>query len=118
MKICLTVVFGLVSVMFASEVNAARFFNRSKVQSTSQVQPETYQSSQGLAQQKSNTQASQGRMRHLGGGFGGGRYEGVGFSTVSAQDAITRCCYWGQKTPIDIGVQRGNNGWYATVIYR
>ena len=72
----------------------------------------------GLAQQKSNTQASQGKMRHLGGGFGGGRYEGVGFSSVSAQDAIRRCCYWGQKTPIDIGVARGPKGWYATVIYR
>ena len=73
---------------------------------------------EGLAQYKSRVQASQGRMRHIGGSFGGGRYEGVGFSTRSADDAIRNCCYWGRKTPVDIGVVRGANGWYATVLYR
>lgn len=72
----------------------------------------------GLAQQKAEVQASQGRMRHIGGSFGAGRFEGVGFSTVSAQAAIQACCYYGRKTPVDIGVARGERGWYATVLYK
>lgn len=72
----------------------------------------------GLAQQKAETQARSGRCFHPGGSFGGGTHEGCGFSTVSADDAVRHCCYWGQRTPIDIGVARGANGWYATVIYR
>ena len=71
-----------------------------------------------IAQHKANVQASEGRMRHLGGSFGDGRFEGVGFSTVSADAAIQACCYYGQKTPVDIGVARGANGWFATVLYR
>lgn len=74
--------------------------------------------SHGIAQAKSAVQAAANRLHHVRGSFGAGRYEGVGYSTVSAQDAIQRSCYWGQKTPIDIGVARGRNGWYATVIYR
>jgi hypothetical protein len=72
----------------------------------------------GLAQQKAHTQAQAGRCFHPGGSFGGGTHEGCGFSSVSADDAIRHCCYWGQRTPIDIGVARGANGWYATVLYR
>ncbi len=71
-----------------------------------------------LAQQKSTQQAGQGRMRHVGGSLGSGRYEGVGFSSRSADDAIRNACYWGQKSPVGIGVARGANGWYATVLYR
>ena len=44
--------------------------------------------------------------------------EGIGFSTVSEQKAISNCCYWGRRTPIDIGVARGARGWYAVVRYR
>jgi hypothetical protein len=72
----------------------------------------------GLAQQKAQQQAAEGKMRHVGGGFGNGNYEGVDFSTVSPDAAIKKCCYWGQRPPVDIGVARGINGWYATVIYR
>lgn len=72
----------------------------------------------GLAQSKAQIQAQAGRCFHPGGSFGGGTHEGCGFSTVSADDAIRHCCYWGQRTPIDIGVAQGPNGWYATVIYR
>ncbi len=71
-----------------------------------------------VAQQKAQQQASSRQMRHVGGSMGSGRYEGVGFSTVSADDAIRKCCYWGQRTPVGIGVARGQNGWYATVLYR
>jgi hypothetical protein len=71
----------------------------------------------GLAQSKAQIQAQAGRCFHPGGSLGG-THEGCGFSTVSADDAVRHCCYWGQRTPIDIGVARGANGWYATVIYR
>jgi hypothetical protein len=71
-----------------------------------------------IAKAKSEQQAREGRMRHVGGSMGSGRYEGVGFSTVSAEDAKRRCCYWGQRTPVGIGVVRGVRGWYATVLYR
>lgn len=80
------------------------------------VQPTSVRST-GLAQQKAEQQASEGRMRHVGGSFGGGTREGVGFSSVSADDAIRHCCYYGQYTPREIGVARGSRGWYATVIY-
>jgi hypothetical protein len=66
---------------------------------------------QGVAQ----TQADKGYCGHFGGNSG---YEGVGYSQVSGDHAIRNCCYWGQKTPIDIGVARGRNGWYACVRYR
>lgn len=72
----------------------------------------------GLAQRKAEQQASEGRCRHVGGGFGNGRYEGVGFSTSSPDAAVRACCYWGQRQAIDVGVARGRNGWYATVIYQ
>lgn len=73
---------------------------------------------ESLAQMKANTQARLGRMFHPGGGFGGGRYEGVGFSSSSAEQAIRSCCFWNVKTPIEIGVARGARGWYAAVLYR
>jgi hypothetical protein len=72
----------------------------------------------GLAQSKAEAQARSGRCFHPGGSLGGGSCEGCGFSSVSADDAVRHCCYWGQRTPIDIGVARGSNGWYATVLYR
>jgi hypothetical protein len=74
--------------------------------------------SAGLAQSKAQRQAAMNRCCHVGGGFGGGRAEGVGFSTVSADHAISKCCFWGKRQALDIGVARGSNGWYATVIYR
>lgn len=74
--------------------------------------------SAGLAQSKAERQAAMNRCCHVGGGFGGGRAEGVGFSTVSADHAISKCCFWGKRQALDIGVARGSNGWYATVIYR
>jgi hypothetical protein len=67
------------------------------------------------AQQSANASAAQGRMAHRGGSY---RYEGVGFSATSAQQAIRNCCYYGQRTPIEIAVSRGRNGWYACVRYR
>jgi hypothetical protein len=70
-----------------------------------------------LAQSKAETQAANGRCYHVGGGFGGGRYEGVGFSTSSPDAAVRACCYWGKRPVREIGVAQGRRGWYATVIY-
>ena len=74
-----------------------------------------YSYTNSTAQGVAEIQANRGSMGHCGGNRG---YEGVGFSSKSADDAIRRCCYWGQKTPIEIGVARGRNGWYACVRYR
>lgn len=77
----------------------------------------------GLAEWKSRQQASQGAMRHVGGGFGGGRYEGVGFSTRSPDQAIRSCCYYGKRPIREQSVVYGYNrqlrcwGWFATIIY-
>lgn len=72
----------------------------------------------GIAQAKAETQARAGRMFHPGGSMGSGTHEGVGFSSVSAEDAIRRCCYFGRLPVVETGVARGSNGWYACVIYR
>ena len=74
--------------------------------------------SRSVAQSKAQTAAFRGRKGHIGGSMGAGRFEGVGWSTVSAQSAIRNCCYWGRRTPVDIGVARGRDGWYACVLYR
>ena len=71
----------------------------------------------GSAQWKAEQSARLCSVQHLGGGFGGGSFEGNGFG-ATAQQAIQNSCYWGQRTPIEIGVARGANGYYATVFYR
>lgn len=75
----------------------------------------------GLAQSKSERQAAMQQCCHVGGSFGGARYEGVGFSTVSPEDAVRRCCY--SNRPIrESGVVYGYNrrlgryGWFATIL--
>lgn len=70
----------------------------------------------GLAQQKAEQAASRGFKGHVGGAINGTN-EGTGFSTVSAQDAVQHCCYWGRLHASDIGVARGPDGWYACVQY-
>ena len=67
------------------------------------------------AQESAEASARAGRMAHRGGSYA---YEGVGYSTRSADDAIRNCCYWGRRTPVEIGVARGRNGWFACVRYR
>jgi hypothetical protein len=69
----------------------------------------------GSAQGVAEMQARSGQCRHFGGNSG---YEGVGFSTISADAAIRNCCFWGQRAPVDIGVARGPRGWFACVRYR
>ena len=72
----------------------------------------------GLAQQKAEQAANMGYRNHVGGSLGGAKYEGVGWSNQSSQAAISNCCYWGQRTPAQIGVSKGADGcWYACVLY-
>ena len=71
----------------------------------------------GSAQWKAEQSARIGSVQHLGGGFGGGSFEGNGFG-ATADQAIRNSCFWGQRTPIEIGVARGANGYYATIFYR
>lgn len=70
--------------------------------------------SNATAQGVALLQASNGRCAHYGGNRG---YEGVGFSSVSADQAIRNCCYYGKLIPKEIGVARGARGWYACVRY-
>lgn len=67
------------------------------------------------AQDEAEGMARTGLLRHC--GRNGGRHEGIGFSTVSADHAIRNCCFWGQRKPREIGVARGPRGWYACVRY-
>lgn len=75
-------------------------------------------SNNDIAYAKSVQQAQNRRMRHVGGSMGTGRYEGVGMSSISAEDAIQRACYHGQKQVVGQSVVQGSNGmFYATVLY-
>ena len=49
-----------------------------------------------------------------------GQYEGIGFSTVSAEQAKRSCCFYGKRTPVDIGVAWSplRRGWFAVIRYR
>lgn len=108
--------------MMASTASAQRTYYRTARRATPAYNRTSYtrmSAPGGLAQSKSRVAASRGmRGQHVGGGFGGGRAEGVGFSSVSRADAIRRSCYWGTRPVKQIGVTRGRDGWYATVIYR
>ncbi len=60
--------------------------------------------------------ARTGTLRHL--GHNRNAYEGIG-TGPTRESAIRRCCYWGSRTPIEIGVAQGRFGrWYAVVRYR
>lgn len=88
------------------------------VQYFQEVQPVR---STGVAALKTTQQVAQGVMRHVGGSLGGARYEGVGFSSVSPEDALRRCCY-SNRPRREQSVQYGYNrslrryGWFATIL--
>ena len=68
------------------------------------------------AQQDAETMARTGVLRHC--GRSGGILEGIGMSSVSADAALRRCCYWGRPYR-EIGLARSRSGiWYAVVRYR
>ena len=57
-----------------------------------------------------------GRFRHW--GHPAGLYEGIGMAGTQ-QGAIQNCCFWGRRTPVDIGTAQMSNGmWVAVVRYR
>lgn len=114
---------AVISMGMVSQAGPFGVFSRQPVRNTAHVAQHAVHgavagATGGIAQAKAETQARHGVMRHVGGSFGAGRYEGVGFSTVSADDAIRRCCYYGQKQIVEYGVARGARGWYATVLYK
>lgn len=72
------------------------------------------------AQQAADDMARTGILRHC--GRAGGRREGIGFSTVSADHAVRSCCYYadamrGRYRIVERGVARGPRGWFAVVRY-
>ena len=80
--------------------------------------PPANTSAAGSAQWKAEISARSQSVAHIGGGFGGGSHEGNGMG-ATADQAIRNSCFWGQLTPIEIGVAKSNNGWYyATIFYR
>jgi hypothetical protein len=72
------------------------------------------------AQQAADDMARTGVLRHC--GRAGGRREGIGFSTSSAQRAIESSCYYsdamrGRYRIVEKGVARGPRGWFAVIRY-
>jgi hypothetical protein len=67
------------------------------------------------AQSDAELMARTGVLRHC--GRNGGRREGIGFSTVSADAAVRSCCYYGRYRIVERGVARGPRGWYAVLRY-
>jgi hypothetical protein len=70
------------------------------------------------AQQDAERMARTGILRHC--GTAGGRREGIGHSTVSAQAAVESCCFYkdaqrGRYRIVERGVARGPRGWYAVI---
>ena len=93
-------------------------YSTSNYSSGTQYSSTSGSSTSGLAQQKAVRAAKMGLRGHLGGGLGGAKYEGVGWSNQSAQRAIESCCYWGVRPTAQIGCTRGSDGfWYACVLY-
>ena len=64
------------------------------------------------AQQDAETMARTGILRHC--RTAGGCVEGIGMSSVSADAAIRRCCFWGRPYR-EIGVARSRSGMYFAV---
>ena len=99
----------VLALLIASSCAAVQAENISKPQPTK---------STSLAQRKADIQAARRCLCHVGGGFGGGRAEGVGKGRTR-DSAIRHCCYWGRRTPMQIGAAKSANGWwYACVLYR
>ena len=83
---------AVISMGMAAQAGPFGLFARQPVRNTAHVAQHAVQgavsgATGGIAQAKAETQARQGVMRHVGGSFGAGRYEGVGFSTASASNA-------------------------------
>lgn len=100
----------LIAAIIACEANAA---DRLRVRSHSVI---TTSSCGGTttAQHDATVMARSGRLRHSG---CAGCREGIGFSTISPEDALNRCCYSGKYPVAEESVVRGAGGWYAVRRY-
>jgi hypothetical protein len=72
------------------------------------------------AQQAAEEMARTGVLRHC--GRAGGRREGIGFSSSSAQQAVESSCFYrdalrGRYRIVERGVARGPRGWFAVIRY-
>ena len=72
------------------------------------------------AQQAADDMARTGVLRHC--GRAGGKREGIGFSSSSADAAVRSCCYYqdamrGRYRIVERGVARGPRGWFAVIRY-
>lgn len=69
------------------------------------------------AQDDAEVMARTGVLRHC--GRAGGRREGIGFSTVSADAAIRNCCYYGRYRIVERAVVWSpvRRGWFAVIRY-
>lgn len=72
------------------------------------------------AQQAAEDMARTGVLRHC--GRAGGKREGIGFSSSSAQQAIESSCFYrdamrGRYRIVERGVARGPRGWFAVIRY-
>lgn len=72
------------------------------------------------AQEAAESMARTGILRHC--GRAGGRREGIGHSTVSADAALRSCCFYsdamrGRYRIVERGVARGPRGWFAVIRY-
>lgn len=72
------------------------------------------------AQEAAEQMARTGVLRHC--GRAGGRREGIGFSSSSAQQAVESSCFYrdamrGRYRIVEKGVARGPRGWFAVIRY-
>ncbi len=70
------------------------------------------------AQEAAEQMARTGVLRHC--GRAGGRREGIGFSSSSADAAVRSCCFYadamrGRYRIVEKGVARGPRGWFAVL---
>jgi len=68
------------------------------------------------AQQDADEMARTGVLRHC--GRNAGSREGIGFSSVSAEDAERNCCFYGKYRIREKAVARGPRGWFAVIRYQ
>jgi hypothetical protein len=80
--------------------------------STCRVRTVTIQKSE--AQRRADELARRGQLGHF---WPVSTLEGIG-SGSSPEQATAHCCFWGQRSPREIGVAQGTNGlFYAVVFY-
>ena len=108
-------------LLFVCEVDARprRRRRTNNVQYTTTTYYTNYYASPAHAASAKAQQSANGGVKgwHLGGGYGGGNAEGVAYSPFSAQDALNKCCFTGERAVAASHVVHGYDGWYAVKIY-